>query len=175
MFLCRLPDDLLAHITLFLTGEDLCRLVEAVVGYAPSIRVRTELMSVPLNMRSEWLTYRVLCDFRAFLNSLSSWGLFHARDAVVLHAIVDWSPFSDAPANSVAEYGWYHSPPLKGPLPRVTLHEPTIHKCLLRCVRRSLPQVRVALHMVLLWSGQTVVCPTPIHCTHYDLFPHFCL
>lgn len=154
----------------FLHGDDLSRLVEAMLGYAPSMRVRAQLMAVPAAVRSEWLTHHVLRAFRAFLNSVASVGLFHAREVMVVHAMVDWSPFADAPPLPVAEYAWHASAE-----PRVVLHEPAIHKCLLRCVRRRLPQVHVALYAVLLWSGQSILCPTPLHRTSHDLFPHFCV
>lgn len=171
MKLVELPDDVIAHVARFLAHEDLCALLQAVLGHSPSMWSREGLVAVPVGMRSEWLAHSILNEFRDFLHSLSPWGLFHSRECMVVCAMINWSPFSNRPPDVIAEYSWKHGPPR----PNVVIHDRVLHACMLWCVRQRLPQVCVTLHSLLRWDGQTILCPTPMHRTHHTLFPYFCL
>ena len=166
-----LGDDLLGAVAAHLDGPDLLRLVEAMLGAAPRVDVPAHVASVPEPLRALWLEHVIVAAFETHVYALAERALFHARDALGVMLLADWSPFvpPDAEAASpVAEYAWAYEPALAS---RVRCHRLRLLSVVRDCLARAMPAVRLALHTHFRWGDGVVVHPHAVAQHVYYVLP----
>jgi hypothetical protein len=170
----RLPDDVLAFLTTeYLTGDEMCNLLEALHGRRATPDRKGDALTVPMVLRGQWLEHHVLTHFRKFLLSLADVALDRTDMSSSVHAYIDWSLFKSLPAHRapvpVAVYSW--KPGIaRRPSPSVILNSTMLCVILRRRLRKCLPCVSVSLYCVIQGIVPTLITQ-PLLMTSHQLFP----
>jgi hypothetical protein len=166
--LLALPDDVLAMLCReHLSSDDVFALATAFVGRVPTVH---EARDVPRPLRSVWMLRRVVADAEAYLYALGELCFFHARDGAAVVAFFDWTPFSSAPGQPVAQYEWEIA---YGRAPRASVHlcQQAIHECLYRCFQRRSSDAYLSIYTLIRWHGRSMLNPRPLQQTWVRMLP----
>lgn len=168
----RLPHDLLAHLTdAFLTPQDRLALLEALLGFAPSIYSKEHVEAVPRELRGPWLFHQAYCNVHLAVQSFADRAFLEARDYTRILAFADWSPFaSRSPVRPIATFEWRSTCTPHG---HMFVDEEALVHAVRVALRAARPGMHFAIHRELLWHGRRVIIPTPVLLTNYVFFPAF--
>jgi hypothetical protein len=166
--LLALPDDVLAMLCReHLSSDDIFALAAAFVGRTPTVH---DARDVPRPLRSAWMVRRAVADAEAYLYALGEMCFFHARDGAAIVAFFDWTPFSGAPPQPVAQYEWEV---MYGQAPRASVHvcQEAIHECLHRCCQLQSSDACLSMYTMIRWNGRAVLHPRPLQQTWVRMLP----
>ena len=177
--LLDLPDDLLHHVASYLTSDDVARLVDALAGVAHPPASRHHVAAVPEPLRCTWILHHVHHRLCAHIYALAELGLYWVRGAEVVHAMVDWSPFTSPGArvvpSPVGEFRWAAQPMPRRLVPSrraaVQLNAHAIHDVVRRALTRHTPCVHVALYRIAPRRHHSIIWPHPLHAECVQLYP----
>lgn len=170
--LLRLPDDLVEYIIVsFMSREDMCRVIAAIIGKTPLLRSESDVDNIPPFLRPHWILHTVVEHFRAFLHSFSEFSCFHAFGLSTVCLFADWSPFSPSMKDPLAEYSWEMHPNVHF---KIVLHEESILRCVQTAVRRKSCMTSIVLHGVTPLSDRCImISPHALYRSSYTMCPYF--
>lgn len=166
----HLPGDVLYHMAYwFLSPDDLCKLVEALLGYAPDMGRPTHVADVAPELQALWVQSHAQVRLQNCIHSLSEFCFFHARNYTAVLVFIDWSPFAPSSPSPVAEFCWMQT----APYARMTLYHTQIIKSLQDAFAQHRSCVQVSIYTWSYWNGTSVLHNRPVHLTSVALTPHF--
>lgn len=159
-FLRTAPEDVLALVVAHLARRDVLALVEALAHARLDLSVRSDVARVPPFARARWVSEVLRGSLEAFVHDAAEHALFHARDALGVVALVDWSPFAPRPPESIATYSWHLGAVARS---HVRVDDALVARVVTRCIQEERCAVRVTFHTVLAWMGYQFMQPSPFH------------
>lgn len=168
--LLSLPGELLLVIARHLDEcDDLRHLLEALVGFRPSLWKQPHLRAIPPDLRSAFVVRASLDELEKRLTCLSETALYYCRDCQEVIVLANWSAFSSTRATAVARVRWT-APPM--PRRDVKINAPHMATLFWSAMRRRIPVVRLTLHSVLHWHDRHVFSHEPLVVCNHALYPH---
>lgn len=164
--LTSLPGDLmLAVVRHIVDYDDLRHLLEALVGFRPSLWNATHLQAIPIEVRAAFVVRASLHEFETHLRALAESALYHCRDCHEVIVLADWSAFSKTVPTPILRVRWTSTM-------QRDVQISHIHTLFWSAMRRSVPVVRLTLHSVLHWQQRHVFNKDPLATHTHTLFPH---